>query len=465
MNLNYLDYLVVALYFVIVIAAGFIPVFRKNGEKETVEDYILAGRRISLPFFVASLVATWYGNILGMGEFVYSSGIVAWVTMGLPYYFAAFFFAMFIAKKIRKSQAQSIPDQISANYGTKAGKVAAIIVLLLTIPAAYTLMLGALIQLPTGWPLNASIIIGTIVTLLYLYKGGLKADLFANSAQFIFMYLGFGALVVFSVLKLGSPSEMLAKLPEGHLSFLGGRDIQYVVAWFVIAFQTFVDPSFHQRCAGADDSDIPRKGVLISILFWILFDFLTLTSGLYAKAYFTIGVPLEAYPTIANAVLPSIWKGLFFTSMLATVMSTLDSYAFISASTIGRDLLFPLFKEKYDAKKLTKIGLIITGLVSTIMAIALPSAIDLIYKTSSIAVPALLIPLTVSYSSKYYLSKSGAIRIMFLSAGVSFIWTLGVIGFQKFNLNSLSFFTIFEPMVPGVIVAVLLGLLFIKKVK
>ena len=31
-------------------------------------DYLLAGRRLTLPAFVATLVTTWYGGILGVGE-------------------------------------------------------------------------------------------------------------------------------------------------------------------------------------------------------------------------------------------------------------------------------------------------------------------------------------------------------------------------------------------------------------
>ncbi len=32
-------------------------------------DYIVAGRRLTLPAFTASLVTTWYGGILGVGEY------------------------------------------------------------------------------------------------------------------------------------------------------------------------------------------------------------------------------------------------------------------------------------------------------------------------------------------------------------------------------------------------------------
>ena len=55
-------------------------------------DFLLAGRSLTLPVFVMTLVSTWYGGILGVGEFSYRYGISNWVIQGVPYYvFAAVF--------------------------------------------------------------------------------------------------------------------------------------------------------------------------------------------------------------------------------------------------------------------------------------------------------------------------------------------------------------------------------------
>jgi len=76
--------------------------------------------------------------------------------------------------------------------------------------------------------------------------------------------------------------------------------------------------------------------MLISILFWIVFDFLTTFSGLYARAALPdLAGPLGAqgsYLALADKLLPPVVAGLFMVGLLATVMSTVDSYAFIAAS-------------------------------------------------------------------------------------------------------------------------------------
>src|SRR6266540_1942979 len=75
-----LDILLLAAYFVSTLIIGFWK------RRKSTEDYLIASRSLSLPVFVATLVATWYGGILAVGEFTYQYGLANWTTQGLPYY-------------------------------------------------------------------------------------------------------------------------------------------------------------------------------------------------------------------------------------------------------------------------------------------------------------------------------------------------------------------------------------------
>lgn len=459
MNLTIIDIIVIAAYFIFILYIGFV-VSRKDIKNEAAkEEFILAGRKLTLPLFVASLVATWYGSILGVGEFVYKSGFVAWICFGLPYYIAALLFAYFFAGKIRESNVTSIPEQMKLKYGKTAGTVSSLIVLVMTIPAAYILMLGVIIQLFSGWSLWFSVVCGTVLSVAYLFTGGFRADVYTNTAQFIIMYIGFGVLFIFTLIHFGSVENMLELLPPDHKTFSGGFNWQLLLAWFIIAFQTFVDPGFHQRCSAAKSPKTARRGIFVSVVFWAIFDTMTLMTGLFAKAYLDISDPLMSYPMLGEMVLPAFFKGLFIVSLLATVMSTLDSYAFISAITIGSDLL-TLIKplKKLSTSFLTKIGLIISGLLGIILATALPSAVDIIFKTISIAVPGLIFPLILSMNKKYYIKPLHVVIIMCFSSMISLIWMI---------LKNYSFplFIDYEPMLVGIIFALILTLILIKKVK
>ncbi len=465
-NLGVWDYLIIAVYFIIILAVGFKVAVNKSKTSESKEDFILAGRKLTLPIFVATLVATWYGNIIGVGEFVFNDGIVAWVCFSFTYYVSAFLFAIFISKRIRDRKAVTIPEQIASRFGVSAGLISSIIVLIITIPAVYVLILGLLVQMFTGWSLEISIILSTILSFTYIIKGGFKSDVYTNTVQFILMYIGFAVLFAFAVFSFGGFGEMFSKLPEKHLELIGNYNIQFIIVWFIIALQTFVDPGFHQRCAAAKSSKTARNGILISILCWGVFDFLTLFTALYSRAYFPEIDGIQAYTVMSNIILPQAWKGLFLVSLIATVMSTLDSYAFISGATIGNDIMSKskMFS-KYSAGFLTKIGMIITGVFSIILAILVPSAVELIYKTASVAVPGLFFPLLISYFDKYKLSGRNAVLIMLSSSSISFIWML----IKDYSLYEswkfLYFVSEIEQMFPGILLSLFLGVLLTKKGK
>src|SRR5439155_25655 len=101
------------------------------------------------------------------------------------------------------------------------------------------------------------------------------------------------------------------RVPASHWLWHGGNGAAAVIVWYVIALGTMVDPGFWQRAYAARDPRVARNGVLWSIAFWILFDFMTTACGLYARALLPrLEDPVYAFPTLANLVLPPVALGL-----------------------------------------------------------------------------------------------------------------------------------------------------------
>jgi predicted transglutaminase-like protease len=79
-------------------------------------------------------------------------------------------------------------------------------------------------------------------------------------------------------------------------------------------------------------------------------------------------------------------------------------------------------------------------------------------------VPPLLVPLLVSYNSKYTISKKNVIILMALSALISAFWTLGSVAAEKqIDFPMKEIISSVEPMMPGIIISLVLGLFFIRK--
>ena len=108
-----IDYFLFAVYPALLLGLG---AYNKLRSDSSVGELILGGRRLTLPAFVASLVSTYYGGILTVGEYTYSNGISNWLVFGFPYYIAAGLFAIFLAKKARESELVTIPQRLSQVY-------------------------------------------------------------------------------------------------------------------------------------------------------------------------------------------------------------------------------------------------------------------------------------------------------------------------------------------------------------
>ncbi len=449
LHLSLADTIVIVAAVVAAMIAGLSAKMRSQGSSSGVVDYVLAGRTLTLPLFVCTLVATWYGAILGVGEFIATYGPVMILCMGIPYYVAGFLYARLLVRRIRTSQAISIPAQLTQAYGSRVGILASLLVLIITIPASYQLTVGLILRAAVGWPLPIAVIVSTSVALAYIAKGGLMSDVRANVIQVVLMFAGFIALLVCVVAVHGSPITMFASLPETHRAIPGSIGWQGVIVWWVIALQTFVDPGFHMRVSAAKTTAVAQRGVIISVVCWIVFDMLQLITGLYAVAYYHLPAPAESYLVLADAVMPSLWKGLFIAGVLSAAMSALDGYALASATTIGHDIIDRLRKQPHNIRSV-RIGLLITGVVGICAALLIQSIVTLIFNAASVAVPALLLPLVLSYTRYAARIKTMAVLVIASPAITALAW---------FFVGP----TVVQPMVAGLAVSIVLTLFAILR--
>jgi len=363
-------------------------------------DYLVAGRRLTLPAFTASLVSTWYGGILGVGEYGWKFGVSNWLVFGVPYYLYAGVFALWLARRARRSEVLTVPDLLERRYGRPAALIGAAVIFVMTTPAAYVLMLGVMVSFTTGWPLWVGVVLGTVLSVAYVFRGGLKAVVATDMVQFVLMFVGFLVLVPVCVVKFGGLDFLRANLPAAHLSWDGGLGVQAVAVWYVIAMATLVEPAFYQRCYAARSDGVARGGILLAIGFWIVFDFLTTTAGLYARALLPdLADPVQAFPALAAEVLPGFWQGMFTVGLLATIMSTVDSYAFLAAVTLGRDVVGRWRGSDEDASlRLVRWALLGTAVLAVVLALTAGSVVSLWKSLGSVGTPVLLIPLAAAHT-------------------------------------------------------------------
>jgi SSS family solute:Na+ symporter len=453
-SFNWLDILIIVSFFLSIIFIGFY-----TGRKTSAEanDYLLSGRKLSLFLFIAVNVSTWYGGILGVGEFTYRYGLVSWFTQGFPYYIFAFLFAIFFAKKIREASLFTIPDKLTEVYGKNVGLISAVIVFVLVSPAPYLLMTANLISLIFNVNIILSLVISLVLSLVYLLKGGFRSNVYVDVFQFFVMFAGFILIVIFSGIKFGTFDFLSSSLPQNHLRITGGMSPTFLIVWFLIALWTFADPGFHQRCYAAKTGNIAMKGILISILFWALFDFLTTTTGLFAKGVLPdLNNPVLAFPLFAEKVLPSGIKGIFYAALFATILSTQISFLFLSGTTIGRDFVFRISKYNNESKlkSYTIIGLLISGILAAVLAYLIPSVIQIWYTIGSLFIPGIILPVVSAYYPKLRVSRKIISAEMIAAFVTSTVWY-----FVRNEFANITLLKEVEPMLVGLFIAILVHFL------
>lgn len=457
-SFSLLDIIIIISFFIILISIG---IFSSKKVRSST-DYLLAGRNVGLFLFVLINVSTWYGGILGVGEFTYRYGLLSWFTQGLPYYIFAFLFAIFFAEKVRNSELVTIPDKIRQVYGNKNATLSALVVFILVSPAPYLLMTSILIEQIFQIGYFFSLILSLTLAGLYLLKGGFRANVFTDAFQFFVMFIGFIIILIAAYNSFGGTDYLTKNLPAKHLELTGGASTGFIIVWFLIALWTFADPGFHQRSFAAKNGKVAKWGIIISIFFWMLFDFLTTSTGLYARATLqNLEQPLMAYPLLAERILGSGLKGIFYIGMLATIISTLNSFLFLSATTLGKDFVYMISKQSDETKlkKYVSISVLVTGFISVLICLIMPSVVQIWYILGSLFIPGIILAVISSYHEKFKVRN----EILFLEiiSGILFstLWLFARNYFSQPLLKEI------EPMLVGLFAVLIIHIYGLIEVK
>ncbi len=448
-HLVFADYAVIVGYFVVAMTAG---LFAFRSAKRGTEDFFVASRRITLPAFVATTVASFYGGILGVGEYSYLYGLSNWFVFGVPYYLYAAIFAFKLAGTANEARLMSIPDQLDRVYGKPSAILGASFLFLNIVPGAYVLMTTTLVQMAFGLSFPIALVIAILTSSVYILTGGLRSVVYADIVQFLLMFIGFIVLVVVAIYTLGGLPYLQQHVPAANFTPTGGQPVAAVLVWYFIAMVTLVEPAFYQRSFAAKSPKTARNGMLISIACWFVFDFLTTTAGLYARALFPkLDQATTSYAVLADALLPPLLKGLFWTAMFATVMSTVNSYSFLAAVTLGRDLFWRGLPERLRSEKrltrLTQLGLVLSLAIAALIASLNNSVIEIWRDFGSVFGPALVLPLISSWRERWRMTPNGAFWAMVATFVVSLSWTMSK------HINNGNYWFGWEPIYPAIFIA------------
>ena len=428
--------LLVSIFFCILLFVGF-----KSNTSNNLKDFAYSGRKVTTPALIATLVTTWYGGINEIGIEVIHNGVVTWIYFGLFYYIAALLYAYIIAPQIINKNYRSIPITIYKTYGKIPALISLSTLLLYLIPASYILILGQLISQIFDINLILAILLGLIFSTAYTLKGGFASILRTDQIQFVFMFFGFTILfcsLFFSDTYGPSIINNLYDRQPDIFTIPGKAPWSYIIMFAFLSLLTFLDPSFHQRTFAGKNLRTVQKSIVMSVLCWFVFDLMTITIALfYIEIAFKNGLDIYSTSSPYIGLAQIIFKnnpflmGVFFISILSVVMSTIDSYTFLSSITLKYDLN-TILKKETDIKGIKKSTILIL-IISLILSLIFDRALSYWYYFGSYVLVSTFFPLIYAL---FDIRMKNVTIMMITSLVITILWDI-IIYLEISNLPSI----------------------------
>lgn len=395
-TINPLEQLDWCLLGIILCCSVFGIIYTRKKQDATSAEYLIMGRRLSLPLFVATLVSSSYGGIFGVTQIAFEQGIYNFFTQGLFWYIAYIIFALFLVKKIRNYNALTLPNLIEKMYGKNSAMFGAILIFIKTLPVVYAISIGLVLQAFFALSLFQASCIGLTLVATYTIYGGFRSIVITHTYYIFIMYVAIISVLAFSIFRFGGLSFLQQTLPNSYFQPQGSHTFTTMLAWFCIACgTTFISPTFYQHCFAAKNYQTAKWGILCSTGLWFVFDVCTTLGAMYAKAVIPNADSLQAYITYGIQVLPVGFKGVFMAGIIATILANLDTKLFVSSNTLSYDLPL-LSKITPNYKKVT--GLILTLGCTLLLATFTNNKIETIWFTiKSYYFVCLLMPVLLGY--------------------------------------------------------------------
>ncbi len=390
LDLHTADYLIILLYFLFVIAVGWVVKYKIKSSN----DFLMSGRSIplwitSLAFISANLGAQ---EVIGMAasgakygimtsHFYWVGAIPAMVFLGLlmmPFYYG--------------SKARSVPEYLKLRFDEKTRSLNAIGFAAMTVFSSGISMyvLARLLEIILGWDFDMSVLLSAGIVMAYIYLGGLTSAVYNEVLQFFLIVLGIAPVVIVGLHDVGGWDGIMSKLtPEMTSSwkYMGdasqnpmGVDTWSLVMGLGLAMSFgywCTDFLVVQRAMIARNIASSQKTPLIAAVPKMLMPFIVIFPGLIAVAlpYFTEGYSLPsgadggpdynmALPSLLAHYYPEGLLGIGLTALLASFMSGMAG----NVTAFNTVWTFDIY-QPYFVKNASDRHYLIVGKVTTIVGV------------------------------------------------------------------------------------------------
>lgn len=392
-------------------------------------DFFVAGRRLSAPLILATVLAAniGAGATVGAAGLGYRDGLSAWWWNGSAA-IGSVFLALFIGPRIwraaKKHNLYTAGDYLELRYGPAVRAIVTSLIWLgtLSILAGQLIAGAAVLSVVADVPRSTGIALSAIVMTVYFVAGGLLSSAWINAVQLVVLLGGFMLAVPLVIANAGGLAQVLAP-PDApatysSMAYSAGPGSGWMLM-FALVPAFIISPGLMQKAYGASSERSVRVGIGVQAVVLGLFAFIPPLLGMAARAT-TPGLtdPNIVLPTVLAEQLP-VWLGaLGLAAVFSAEVSTCDALLFMLATSLSQDMYKRFLRPQASDAQLLRVARIasVVGAVGGVLfALWLPTVTDALRIFYSLLGVSVLVPVVGGLYSR---AGSGA-ALASIGAGVT----------------------------------------------
>jgi solute:Na+ symporter, SSS family len=378
----------VLVYLGVTIAIGlYATKFVKNSR-----DYLVAGRGLPLYMNLATVFATWFGaeTVLSVSATFAKDGLGGIPADPFGASFCLVFVALFFARAFYRMDLLTIGDFYKKRYGKGVEVLTSVAVTLsyLGWTSAQLTALGIVFNsLSQGAiSLDAGILIGAFIVLVYTTLGGMWSVALTDLFQSVIIVLGL-LYVAFLVSGMaGGVGAVVSHAAQaGKFQFwpTGGSKEwwAFVAAWMTLAIGSIPQQDVFQRVTSAKDEKTAVRGSLLGAVAYFTFAFVPMFlaySALLIDPQATQALlkqeGREVQLILPNLILnhtPLFAQVMFFGALLSAILSTASGALLAPTALFTENVMKPLFGQMNDKRFLLTLRVVLIVFTAGVLVFAL----------------------------------------------------------------------------------------------
>jgi solute:Na+ symporter, SSS family len=363
---------------------------------------------------------------VGTAQEAYKFGIsAAWNIIALAVGFL--FYAFFLAGKYKESGQNTISGVFAEVYGPQT-KIATSLVMIFALQ-----IVGVAIYAGGGTILSgllavdrtlATIICG-IVSVLYVFMGGMKSVVYTNVIHSLMKYIGIAVAAWFGLTQVGGLSELQARLPGEMFSWTNVGWSQ-IFAWFIAGIgATFSTQYVIQAINTVDTRQKAKAASLYTALLLVPFGIATALVGICSLALFPSIKSINAFSALI-ADMNGVMAGVVAAGMAASLFGTMAAISVATATLLYKDF-YVRFVTRHDDEKRSlnfiRVTTVIAGLLPIVLAIYTPNILQMTFLAKAIRASLSVLVLLVFYAP-WFGTRAGALLSIVASLVATIAWFL-----------------------------------------